>query len=547
MEVKKDNTIFALIFSFCILILCSCGSEKERQLLASIEQTWQQCEALLPEAQARAEELEDSVRQASEYVRQRYDLLSIRLRDKCNVTPSSPDSALRTMNYFAKHGSDVDRQCACFYLGSAYRDLKDYPRAVSHFLKAVDIAGQSEDADTLVWKNALSQLRYLYMLLLDYEEELNVALQAVELASPSPSQGGENGKYNLGWYLMDAATAYRHLGDTLHCILYCDRAFEAISREHFPPKYGPVLANMLTMYSSYGCYDRLDTLLGQLQRLPEGQRPHNYELGLATFHEKADRTDSAIVHYLTYYDNAGSISGRYEASAGLQRCYYRSGDFRQAARWGCCLYDTNDYIIARRAFEETQRARDTYIYYRDREREQAIVQRDERIMLVSVIITLTLLSIVLGLLTFYNYRKKRFVEQIIEGDQKLRDALGELKQKKKMNRTLSRIALMSEATVDAKSVMELFRKASIGQEKLEEDSWRDLMAATETMYPGFLEALQEKMQGNMNEQLLRTAYLLKIGMTPAQIAGIMETSRQTAWNRVNRVEEICEGLITPTT
>ena len=122
-----------------------------------------------------------------------------------------------------------------------------------------------------------------------------------------------------------------------------------------------------------------------------------------------------------------------------------------------------------------------------------------------------------------------------------------MKQKKKMNRTLSQITLMSEAAVDAKSVIELFRKASVGQEKLEEDSWRDLMNATETMYPGFLDALQEKMQGNMNEQLLRTAYLLKIGMKPAQIASIMETSRQTVWIRVNRVEEICEGLIAPTT
>ena len=85
-------------------------------------------------------------------------------------------------------------------LAAPTRDLKDYPRAVSLFLKAADVAEQSRDADTLIWQNALSQLRNLYMLQLNYEEELNVALQSVALAKQS-------GK-NLGCYPMDVASAY---------------------------------------------------------------------------------------------------------------------------------------------------------------------------------------------------------------------------------------------------------------------------------------------------------------------------------------------------
>lgn len=132
------------------------------------------------------------------------------------------------------------------------------------------------------------------MLQLDYEEERDMALQAVELAR----QSGEN----LGWYMMDVASAYHHLNDT----------------------------------------------------------------------------DSAILHYKTYFSRERTLSGRYEASAGLQRCYLQKGDFQQAAQWGCRLYDTNDSIIAQRAFEVTQRARDTYIYYRDREKEQTAWNRIKR-------------------------------------------------------------------------------------------------------------------------------------------------------------------------
>ena len=165
MEVKKDNTIFALIFSFCILILCSCGSNKEeQQLLDSIEEVWQQGETALQEAQTRAEGMRDSVRHSSEYVRQKYSLLTIRLRDKNDQIPSSPDSALQTMSYFEGRKNAVDKERAYYYLGSTYRDLKDYPRAVSCFLKAIDVAENSKEADTLIWQNALSQLRYLYML-----------------------------------------------------------------------------------------------------------------------------------------------------------------------------------------------------------------------------------------------------------------------------------------------------------------------------------------------------------------------------------------------
>ena len=525
---RKTRFLFLL---FCLLsIFCACREQNgEQQMLDSIEQTWQQAETSLAEAQVRAEGMRDSVRKSSELVRQQYNLLTIRLRDKRNCIPSSPDSAQQTASYFEGRKNDVDIERAYFYLGSTYRDLKDYPRAVNHFLKAVDIAKESDCADTLIWQNALSQLRYLYMLQLNYEEELNMALQAVSLAK-------ESGK-NLGWYLMDAASAYRNLNDTLLCFKYCDMAYGVIQQEHFPPKYANVLANMLATYSIYNHYDKVDTLLRHLKQLPEQQRPHNYELGLALFHEHVGSKDSAILHYQAYLGKERNLSGRYEASAGLQRCYYQEGNFQKAAEWGCRLYETNDSIISQRAFEATQRARDTYVYYRDKEKERAIMQRDERIILISVIVGLTLLSIVLGLLSFYIYRKKRFMEEIVDKDM-------ELKHGKKINRELTQIALMNNAVDNAKVVITQFHKAAIGQKKLEEDSWKDLMSAIDALYPGFLEAVQKRLQGNLREPLLRTICLLKIGMKPMQIGSVMDAKKQTVWNRIKRAEETCGDLIT---
>ena len=528
-----------IFISFCLLFLMlSCRDNPAEQLLLdSIEQTWQQCDTSLPEARMRTEGLRDSVRKSSEYVRQKYDLLTIRLRDKNNMIPSSPDSALQVMSYFDGRKNAIDKERAYYYLGSTYRDLKDYPRAVNHFLKTVDVARQCESADTLVWQNALSQLRYLYMLQLNYEEELNIGLQAVELALPSGR--------NLGCYLMDAASAYKHLNDTLHCLRYCDQAFQVFQKEHFPAQYGKVLAHMLAIYSKYNHYEKVDTLLQHLSQLPEDQRPNNYELSLAMLHEYANNADSAILHYIIYYNREKTLTGRYEASAGLQRCYLQKEDFRQAAQWGCHLYDTNDTIIAQRAFEETQRARDEYVYHRDKEKEQAIVQRDERIIFASVTTGLVLLSIVLGLVAFYNYRRKKLMEEIIGKDKELQERSTELSQRKKINRELTQIALMNKAADNAENVIANFRKAAVGQMKLDDDSWKELMSAIETLYPGFHETVQGRMEGHLHEPLLRTICLLKIGMKPMEIAQVMDAKKQTVWNRVKRAEETCGDLIGP--
>ena len=574
------------VAAFCLLgVLLSCSeNEEEQQLLNSIEQTWQQCETSLPDARMRAGRLRDSVRLSSEYVRQKYNLLTIRLRDKYDVVSSSPDSAMQALTYFAKRKDAIDKERAYYYMGSAYRDLKDYPRAMSHFLTAVDIAKHSKAADTLIWQNSLSQLRNLYMLGLNYEEELNVALQAVELARQS-------GK-NPGCYLTDVASAYKHMNDTVHCLLYCDQAYEAIQEECFPTKYGKDLSYLLAIYSNYQRYEKVDTLLQHLSQLPKDRRPHNYELCLAKFHENAGHTDSAIAHYRSYYDNVKEIVGRYEASAGLQHCYLRKGDLRQAAEWGCHLYETNDSIIAQRAFEETQRARNTYIYYRDKEKEHAIMLRNEtlarrngRIIFASVVTGLALLSIVLGLVAFYNFRKKKFMEEIIGKDRmiqsaqkelinrqekldqkqqeieklgcqledaeqtiaaskmQLENALKELEQRTLVNKELTRIALMNNATETAESVIEHFRQVASGRSKLKEESWKELMTSIETLYPGFLEKIQIRLKKQLREPLLHTICLMKIGMKPVQITKVMDAKIQTVWNRVKRAEEICGNML----
>jgi len=69
------------------------------------------------------------------------------------------------------------------------------------------------------------------------------------------------------------------------------------------------------------------------------------------------------------------------------------------------------------------------------------------------------------------------------------------------------------------------------------------MVAIETLYPGFLATVQERMHGGLREPLLYTICLLKIGLKPVQIGRVMDAKIQTVWNRVKRAEEICGDLL----
>ena len=92
----SKNTTLVILLGMLALLSCR-EDRKDGQLLGSIEQVWQLCEVSLPEAEARAETLEDSVRKASELVRQRYSLLTIRLRDKRGMTRKKFQTKSKTL------------------------------------------------------------------------------------------------------------------------------------------------------------------------------------------------------------------------------------------------------------------------------------------------------------------------------------------------------------------------------------------------------------------------------------------------------------------
>lgn len=81
--------------------------------------------------------LNSSVRSASKKIQARYDLLDVKMRDKANITATSNLEINNVVAYYDKHGNRRQRAEAYYYAGCVYRDLKDTPRALEAYLKAM--------------------------------------------------------------------------------------------------------------------------------------------------------------------------------------------------------------------------------------------------------------------------------------------------------------------------------------------------------------------------------------------------------------------------
>ena len=113
-----------------------------------------------------------------------------------------------------------------------------------------------------------------------------------------------------------------------------------------------------------------------------------------------------------------------------------------------------------------------------------------------------------------------------------------LMEKQKQIKELVRLSLMEKASIDSGDVVQKFHDASFGKGKIEEDDWRSLYSAVESMYPGFKETV---MSVPRNPDLsIKTAYLIKIGLNNSQIANLTNSSRQTVWDRVKKVRGYLE-------
>ncbi len=540
-----------------LMTLASCAhqSRREKETLSKIEQIWDLSDHDLTSASQKCRLIQNAVYTCSDYTRMRYDLLCIRIRDKSNMPPSSIDSTRKVTTFMERRGSKKDIMRAYYYMASAYEELNDNPHSVEYTLKSLELAKDKQACDTAIALKCYSQLSYIYRRLHNPQESINMALTGLRLA--------EQAGLADAWYIMDAATSYKTAGNSDKCISYCEKAYQQLFKEKQDQANAPLISEMTQYFLEYKEYNKVDTLISLLEVIPEHEFTQEYNFAKAAVYEARGETDSAIAYYTKDLTYAPNPSLRQASTFHLFSLYYHQNKYELAAKYALQYIRNKQATDKAEQREWTRNAKGLYSYQKDKEHEEALTRENEAMRFWGTMGFCILLIIIVSLVAIYYYHRKKLLEEALGKDRKLsklhtlliskaeeieekEKSLNELKQRteelratitkkrREMNEAI-RMSNLSTTRISMPDIaLSLERSAREGK-AMSEELWQQLTNAIDQDAPAFREEITERIP-RLSESMLRTAYLVKIGMTNQQIEILTGSPHQTTWNRVKRIK-----------
>ena len=506
----------------CLSLLCACGlSPAQRRLSERIEQVWEQSDRDVAGASEEAERIGAEMQGASERVQMQYDLLSIRLRDKRYEMLSSADSIRRVLAYFSKHGSEREQMRAHYYMGSVYRDFQDTPHALEHFLQAAEMAERAK-TDSLMLRNTYSNLQWLFYCVLDYKNAYQYAMKEYRISQ-------EIGKTELTC-LRHVSMTYASLDSLEQAKKMREYTFDTIMANPQWQNNAEVLMSLLIEFAFFKDKERASKCFEMIERLNVSDDDNEKCMAYGGYYALMGKKDSAVIAYSRILQNRTKLQDMYNAAKALFFLYYKEGDIVNTNEYAKQYILVSDSLDLGKRQEMAATVNNAFKYYRDRDEEARIISEKERFQKFFILAVATAIIIVLLSVFVFIYRKNRHLKEML----RLSD---ELRMKMMQNRELMKMALMEQTVEKEGNVVEQFRCAARGEREVTDAMWKELFAIVDKLHPTFKDDVQNRMK-RLSMPLLRTCYLMKIGMSNSQIEAVMDAPRQTVWYRVRKIEQV---------
>ena len=567
----KRYYLYAYLFLSCVI--CGCNDYNNEVLLNRLISVQNEGDTCPYNALERYDSLGAIFEHENEYLRSKYALLGVRLRDKAFITHTN-DSVINLLyDYFINDGNSCEKQEVCYYMGSVYRDLHDTPRAVKYFLEAIQVAETETNIDSAILVASYSQLSNIYIKIFNYDEALIASIKALHIAE---SAGIETERD-----FANVASCYSKLNDIEGSIRYSKIILKRIIKKNDIKNNADIIAKRLADFAKFGYKAEADYCYALLQHLPEDARPKNYLINLAVYCKNCVSPDSAAAVFHRIQESDKSIAQQYNSTQFLMKYYASVGNYEEATRFALLFSDANRNLLKDMNVEQTLNARNEFQYIRDRDKEAAMIEQIGRTRLIWAVSIIVMILLLMLLLFFHYHRQRRLLKIIMERnnavdnargliqkyeeeleqshniietkekelvtkysmietlDVELKNAEDSIKRLMVQNETLTKFALMkkfSAGTEDAAEIIAKYKRAADGKCTLSEDDWSELIAAVDCVYPNFTFEINERLK-DIKLHNLRICYLLKIGMTNPQIVNITGNPPQTVWYRVKRIKE----------
>lgn len=476
--------------------------------------------------------LQLDIRNSDEHTRMTYDMLSLRLNDKADHMPVSDILSRRVVAYFEKNGSDVERQEAYYYAGSVYRDLQDSPRAIEFFLKSLEEAEISGNRDSMLMRNAYSNLHSLFYYVQDYHSALLYAQKEYKMSerldNVDPLQ------------MLHIAVSYAFLDSIPQAKDWLERTFSHASSS--TDRDCDILFPLLFHFSHLNDTVNAYACARLMEDIPRSQFDETAWLALAEYYRLEGKVDSAIVCYQQIVENSRDYASIYDASKFLYRICEGKGDTPKALKYARLFVDACDSLDLGRRQELAATVNNQFRYHLDKSKEERMWAESQkyrfRFLMVCALSALFFSLCVL----FFVYRRNRFLKkemnlsrQIDEMNARLSDSDNELKNKERQlserveqNKTILRMLHRSDFETKAEDVVEMLTLSAKGKRKMTAEDWGLLYQTVDKLYPECKEHVVTEL-GIASEQQLRAFYLLYIGFSKADVMKLTDTSRTTLW------------------
>ena len=549
------------VLAICLL-LAGCANNENKELLECLSDIQAMGDSCPQKAMLRLDSIRPLFENESEYMRNKLALLDIRLRDKAYITHTSDSTIKQVCGYFEKHGSDREKQEAYYYMGSVYRDMNDSPRAVTNYLKAIEIAEKSEDADPALMQVSYLQLSGIYQKQFKHNEALDLALKGLKIAE-------RQGKATERTF-MNVATTYFNIGDTLNTISLCDKTMDIILNNGVCKKNADIVSKALYYYTRANNEKDATLCHNLLKSLPHNELPRNYAPNLAIYYEKFVSEDSAAAIFRKLYDTTDRIGSKYDASLWLTKHYNDKGDYEQASKYAVRFIEANRAVVENMDYEYTNNAKNLFQYQRDKEEEQRIMLESEQKSKMLIIIIASTFIIILFITTLYFRYRRRMLARLVSmnvrvaelGNEILRkekeiSEMGEkvdeldrqkdlmerkIREQKLKNGDLVKLLMTKDSRDDDSGIVDYFKSAATGKCSVGDSEWDRLYDYVSSKYPDFAHELQCE-SVRINSTTLRLYCMLKIGLTNREIENITGWPHQTVWYRVKRIEKVFNGNV----
>ena len=550
---KKVRLLFPILLLMCI---CACTNKPYPQSLrvadSLIHNNPDNAVILL-------EELKRSMAFEPQATQMYYQLLTIKAKDKAYITHTS-DSLIKTVVKYYEERKDRERLPETYYYaGRVYRDLGDAPQALEYLQKAIE--STKDCTDYRLISRIYSQTGTLYLYQDTYDQALEVFRKAYQYCLSDKDSIG------MVYSLRDIGRTFTTLNCADSALYYYKGALNYAEQIHNNHLVGVVQAELSGLYIQLEMYPEAFTAIQCSNKYIKGHNIAPFYAILADYYYYTNQLDSATFYYTqtASFDDLYQKQGSYKGLGNIAR---KKGQYKEAMEY------FDKYLICTDSIKditntETIRKMQSLYNYQLKEKENSRLQHQAaNYKLWNILLVFSLLSLVFLFIAYHQFRKKKEQQRLvkqerikqiqkdryaqsntyleknkeqikvlelslhkaeIEKDQLRQDLLKAQKYLiEKTNEQITatqRVQKQSELALKHSDIYKKFHFAVQGSdEKIGNDDWKELMCAVDEAYNQFTTRLLELYPMKTIE--IQVCVLIKIGLSPAQIAFITIRSRQ---------------------